>query len=135
MGILDNVVNSLGGVQGIEADLMQLSSTFGNNGLQGIVSQLQSSGLDQQVQSWIGGGANLPVNGSQLQAALGDGQIGNIARALGVDPSHVATVLPQLINHVTPNGQIPHNMDEIIGNLSGGGGLGALIGGFLEPRS
>ena len=135
MGILNDVVNSLGGVQGIEADLAQLSGTFGNNGLQSIVNQLHASGLDQQVQSWIGSGANLPVSAGQLQAALGDGQIGNIARALGVDPSHVATVLPELINHVTPNGQIPHNMDEIITNLSGGGGLGALIGGFLEPRS
>ncbi len=135
MGILDSVVNSLGGVSGIEADLMQLSQTFGNNGLQNIVGQLQSSGLDQQVQSWIGGGANLPVDAGQLQAALGDGKIGEIARSLGIDPTHVASVLPQLINHVTPNGQIPHNLDEVIGNLSGGGGLGALIGGFLEPRA
>lgn len=135
MGLLDNVVNSLGGVSGIEADLMQLSRTFGNNGLQSMVSQLQASGLDQQVQSWIGTGANLPVDGGQLQAALGQGRIGEIAGALGIDPAHVANVLPQLISHVTPDGQIPHNLDDIITNLSGGGGLGALIGGFLEPRA
>ncbi len=135
MGLLDGIVNNLGGVSGIEADLMQLSNTFGNNGLANIVSQLQSSGLDRQVQSWIGSGANLPVDPGQLQAALGDGRIGQIAGSLGIDPSHVAAVLPQLINHVTPNGEIPHNMDEIIANLSGGGGLGALIGGFLEPKA
>ena len=40
-------------------------------GLPALLQQLQSSGLTDQVASWISTGQNQPVDGTQLQKALG----------------------------------------------------------------
>lgn len=38
-------------------------------------------------------------------------QVGQIAQKLGIDPqqvaTHLSTLLPQVVNHLTPNGQMP----------------------------
>jgi uncharacterized protein YidB (DUF937 family) len=61
----------------------------GPGGLQGLLGQLQASGLGEQVQSWMGEGHNLPVSVDQLQAALGDGHVQQIAEHMGLDPEQV----------------------------------------------
>ncbi len=83
----------------------------------------QSGGMGNLVQSWIGTGQNLPVSPQQIGAALGPEWINKLAQRAGLPPSellqHLSTVLPPLIDHLTPQGQMPQ------GNLSGV--LGALI--------
>jgi uncharacterized protein YidB (DUF937 family) len=54
--------------------------------LQGLVAQLQQGGLGNQVQSWLGNGANLPVSPDQLRAALGSDQVSELAQHFGVSP-------------------------------------------------
>ena len=43
--------------------------------LNGLVAALQKGGLDAQVKSWLGSGANLPVTAEQLRAVLGNAQV------------------------------------------------------------
>lgn len=84
-------------------------------GVQGLTNLLQQHGLGSVVQSWVGTGANQAVSGGQLGEALQGGGMGALvqeaASKLGVDPSVVLSglshVLPQAVDHLTPDGQVP----------------------------
>ena len=84
-------------------------------GVQGLVNMLQQHGLGGAVQSWVGTGANQPVSGEQLGRALQGGGLGSLvqeaAGKLGVDPNvllgGLSQVLPRVVDHVTPDGQVP----------------------------
>jgi uncharacterized protein YidB (DUF937 family) len=60
----------------------------------------------------------MAVSGDQLQEAFGGSAFGNIASQLGMPQSQassaMAQILPELINQLTPNGQIPDNADDAI---------------------
>ena len=98
----------------------------GQGGLAGILQQLQAAGLGEQVQSWVSTGANLPVSGDQLGAALGGDLLGQLAGQAGVSPSEAGAQLsqwlPQIVDQLTPNGQLP----------AGGMDLGGLLGQLLR---
>lgn len=133
MSLLDNLGSLLGG-QGGQAGGNSLISVAGDllqkaGGVQGLANMLQQHGLGEQVQSWVGAGANQPVSGHQLGQALQGGGLGSVlqeaAGKLGVDPGQLlgglAQVLPHAVDHMTPDGQIPQGG-------AGGFGLGALAG-------
>jgi uncharacterized protein YidB (DUF937 family) len=94
-------------------------------GLQGLLAKLQAGGLGEATQSWVGTGANRPVSPDQLGGALGPDLMEMIARQMGGNSqqasSTMADLLPELIDRLTPQGQVPSD--------NGLGGLGALLGG------
>ena len=131
-GLGGAILGSLLGGDNQQQGASLLSSILNQlGGINGLVNILSKSGLGDQVQSWIGTGANQPVSADQLQSALGNDQLGNIAQQLGLDQGQVAGVLahmlPDLINHLTPNGQVPQGgvangqagSDDLIGMLGG----------------
>src|SRR5204863_411168 len=87
-------------------------------GLQGILAKLQQAGYGQQAQSWIGTGPNLPIDPRILQQVLGQGQLGQIAQQLGITREQasdgVAQMLPQVVDQMTPAGQIPENQSDLV---------------------
>ena len=134
MGLLDGVLgNLMGGNSGSNPLLqiaMQMLANKGGGGaggggaldsmggLNGIFSAFQQGGLGHIVDSWVGTGANLPVSADQLSQVLGSGKIGEIASQLGISQDDaaggLAKILPELVNHITPDGQLPasHSMVE-----------------------
>jgi uncharacterized protein YidB (DUF937 family) len=92
-------------------------------GLNGLLGQLKAGGLESAVNSWVGSGPNQAVNGSQIAAALGSPQIQALAAKFGIPEdqvaSHLATILPELIHHLTPNGSVPNQslLSEGVGLL------------------
>ncbi len=84
------------------------SSNLGN--LQGLVAQLQQGGLGQQVTSWLGSGANLPVSADQLRAALGNDQVRQLAGQFGLPVDEtlkfLSEHLPTVVDQASPNGTI-----------------------------
>ncbi|HEX7349307.1 MAG TPA: YidB family protein [Rhodanobacteraceae bacterium] len=84
-------------------------------GVSGLVATLQQGGLGGVVNSWVGNGANQSVDAAQLGQALAGTAAGQhveaMAQKLGVDPSQVlgqlAQHLPNVVNHLTPDGQVP----------------------------
>jgi uncharacterized protein YidB (DUF937 family) len=113
MGLLDNL---RGGMLGeIEAAAVPalisvaLSKTNLGN-MQGLVTQLQQAGLGTEVQSWLGGGANMPITSDQLRAALGSDQVRQLAQHFGVDPDAalklLAEHLPNAVDQASPNGTL-----------------------------
>jgi uncharacterized protein YidB (DUF937 family) len=78
--------------------------------LNGLVAALQQGGLGPQVQSWLGPGANLPITESQLEAVLGNAQVQEFARHLGLPVDQtlamLAKFLPEIIDKASPNGTL-----------------------------
>ena len=76
--------------------------------LNGLVAALQQGGLDAEVKSWLGPGANLPVTEDQLKAVLGNAQVQDFARHLGLPVDQalkmMAQYLPEIVDKASPNG-------------------------------
>jgi uncharacterized protein YidB (DUF937 family) len=118
MGLLDSLkqeamaaVNKYAGDHpGLGSEITNLVHT-GPGGLSALVQQCQNNGLGSIIQSWVGTGPNQPISAQQIQQALGSDKIKQIAARVGLDPNVVtqklSTVLPQIVNHLTPNGQVP----------------------------
>jgi uncharacterized protein YidB (DUF937 family) len=121
MGILDNL---LGGVSSGSAPgqgtlaVVALQLIQQHGGLTGILSKFEQGGMGAQAGSWVATGANLPINASQLQQVLGSGAIGQIAQQLGLSHADagagLAQLLPQLVNHLTPDGQVPADHSDLL---------------------
>lgn len=138
MGLLDQLAGQVMGSLGAQkqdpvpqgdlmASIMELVNQAG--GVQGLLEKLQSGGLAEQVASWIGTGENQPVSGDQIKDALGADNIQQIAQQAGIAPEHATTglaqLLPQIIDQLTPNGQVPQG-DDLLQQ-----GLGILKGKFF----
>lgn len=124
MGLLDNLGGQLAGQMAGQAlggnsgganlanmvgPLLQM---LGGGGLSSLIGTLTSGGLGNIVQSWVGTGANMPVDANQLGAALGGSDIlGKLMAQTGLAPDQLhgalAGVLPQLVDQLTPSGQLP----------------------------
>jgi uncharacterized protein YidB (DUF937 family) len=141
MGLLDSVIGALGSPQpgGGQGDLLGAvigmlgqQSSGGLGGLGGLLQKFEQAGLGHVASSWVGTGANHPVTPDQLNGVLGDGVVANLARQLGINPQdalgQLAHMLPQVVDKLTPQGQVPH------GDIGGMGDLGNLLGGLLNPR-
>jgi uncharacterized protein YidB (DUF937 family) len=80
-------------------------------GLAGMLQSFQQGGLGHVFQSWVSTGENLPVSPDQLHGSLGSDWISKIVQATGLPQGqveqHLSTILPQIVNHLTPNGQLP----------------------------
>jgi len=78
--------------------------------LNGLVAALQKGGLNTQVQSWLGSGANLPITEDQLKAVLGNTQVQDFARHLGLPVDQtlkmLAQYLPDIVDKASPNGTL-----------------------------
>lgn len=82
-------------------------------GLMGLIQQFEGAGLTQQVQSWVSTGQNQPVNPAQVQQAINPAQMTQLAQQSGMAHGDIAsvlsTLLPQVVDHLTPNGNVPHD--------------------------
>ena len=78
--------------------------------LNGLVAALQKGGLNTQVQSWLGPGANMPITADQLKAVLGNAQVQEFARHLGLPVDQtlntLAQYLPEIVDKASPNGTL-----------------------------
>lgn len=136
MGLFDSIAGAIqtesttGASGGILGSVMGLLNSPEIGGISGLMEKFSQGGLGEQVASWIGNGQNLPISGEQLQSALGSPMIQEIAAKMGFDASSAADVLaamlPQVVDSMTPNGQLPEGGTEISQMLSG---LSGLFGG------
>ena len=80
-------------------------------GLSDLIGKLTAGGVAPQVNSWVGPGTNQPVQPGQLGSALGQNTLNELSQRTGMSQqellNQLAAVLPQLINHLTPNGRMP----------------------------
>jgi len=79
--------------------------------LGGLINHMQANGAGSIANSWVGSGANMPINGAQLSQALGPDLVNKISTSTGMTPDQIlaqlSAVLPQVVDHLTPQGQMP----------------------------
>lgn len=130
MGLLDKVVSMLGSQTpegeaqgGLLGQAIGLLNRPEIGGLSGLISKFEKGGMGDIVSSWVGTGANAPVSGNQIASTLGTDTIRNIAGKLGMSESQVsdglATVLPGIVDKLTPNGKVPDGnaLEQTLGSL------------------
>ena len=137
MSMLDDFMKQAGGVaeivqknpQAVAAVLALLSSkntsVGGSSGLGGLVAQFQQAGLGDMMSSWISTGPNPPISGQQVTQVLGSDVISQFAKQAGVSHgdagSLLASLLPSVVDQLTPDGQVPHGtgLESTLGSLMG----------------
>lgn len=101
-----------------------------NGGLGGLVNQFTTAGLGEIIGSWISTGPNMAASPEHIRMALGQQQVQQMAQSSGLSVDSLlaglAQQMPALINHVTPQGQIPQPsaLDQTLGQLRQHLGLG-----------
>lgn len=103
------------GRQAAQSPLLQaVTSVLGQNsnvgGLAGLVPAFQKNGLGDVVNSWVGRGKKLPVTPDQIKQGLGSDFLSQLVSKAGVSPdaasAQLSSLLPDLIDTLTPNGKI-----------------------------
>jgi uncharacterized protein YidB (DUF937 family) len=93
-------------------------------GLSKIMQGAQANGLSAQADSWVGTGGNEPLEPSQVRAVVGEDAVQQVARDAGISEDEAAGVLaavvPQVVNGLTPNGQVPtdQEVDDFLAQFS-----------------
>jgi len=136
MGILDSILGSLlggsnasPGMSNVLSDILGggnqptmnqagVGNQSGGNvqgtagGLGNLISMFEGAGLGNVVQSWIGTGPNSPVSTTDLQNVFGN-LIPGMAQKAGMDQgdflNQLSQHLPNAVNGMTPDGQVPSN--------------------------
>ncbi|MDO3505863.1 YidB family protein [Ralstonia pseudosolanacearum] len=124
LGSLAGMLGGAGALGGLGGLLGQLTGGGGNTdhaavdaaapgGVGPLQQILEQAGLGEQVRSWIGNGQNLPVSGEQITQALGgSGALSQLASTFGLNENEVASqlaeILPDAVNHLTPQGTLPN---------------------------
>lgn len=127
---LDSILGGLGGGSGGSTGLLSAAMALlqSNGGLSSVLGMFQQSGLGAEANSWVGSGANMAISGEHVQQVFGGSSIGSIATQLGLSQGQasaaIAQILPELVNQMTPQGQVPANHQDLLSK-----GLALLRGG------
>jgi len=100
-----------GQVSGLAQAVIAMLNDPRVGGLQGLAQRFQQNGLGDVIDSWVSTGQNRPIDPNDLGRILGHDQVSQMAQQAGVPPqqgsSLLSVLLPQLIDRLTPQGQVP----------------------------
>jgi len=102
------------------------TSVGGSGGLSGLVSAFQGKGLGGMMSSWISTGPNPPISAEQVTDVLGSDTLQQFAQKAGISVSDagpvLAGLLPAMIDHLTPDGNLPgtNSLESTMGSLLSG---------------
>lgn len=118
---LTNIIASLGGARSTQgggglnpallgALLPLVAGLLKNGGLEKILGGLKAKGFTSQADSWVGTGDNEPVSGADIKDIVGQEEVSKIAAEAGLSEDEaaegIATLLPQVVDHASPEGQL-----------------------------
>ncbi len=121
--------SGVGGGGGLLASLLPMLGAFlASGGLNKILSGLQARGLSAKSDSWIGLGPNEALSASEVEDVISEEELTRLAEQVGASKEEtaaaIADVLPQLVDRVSPAGELPpeEDLDQVfdrIASLSG----------------
>jgi uncharacterized protein YidB (DUF937 family) len=141
MGLLDSLMQQAGGLSGLAglaaknpralAAAVSLLSTRdqsvgGVGGLGGVIEAFTKKGLGDMVSAWVATGPNPPVSAGQVSDVLGKDILSQFAAKAGVPQGEaggvLASLLPAVIDHLTPQGSVPgtNALESALGGLLAG---------------
>jgi uncharacterized protein YidB (DUF937 family) len=115
MSWTDALKGSLGDILGqTEAAALPgiMNQVLRGEGLQSMLAKLQEQGLGEHVRSWLDQNRqNIPLTGDQLQSALGNEQVQQLAAAAGIPVDRLLAVVAQYLPHAASTaaaeGEVP----------------------------
>jgi uncharacterized protein YidB (DUF937 family) len=102
------------------------ASVGGTGGLAGLVQAFQGKGMGDMMSSWISTGPNPPATADQLAGVLGADTLSQFAAKAGVPQGEagglLASLLPTVIDQLTPHGRVPesNDLESALGGLLSG---------------
>lgn len=96
-----------------------------NGGIGAVLERFQQKGYSQQAASWMSTGSNQALGSEAIGEVVGMDELSRLSQQLGVGQEEVASgfaqILPEVVNHLTPQGDLPGDADDVLGS-----GLSAL---------
>ena len=127
-GLLGQVLGGRGGRGGL-GDMIGGALGGAPGGLGGLLGQMERAGFGEQARSWVGRGQNMPISPEALGQVFGQDGIDEIARRAGLTPQEasdgLSELLPEVVDRVTPDGQVP-DADQLLQSVDD---LGRRLGG------
>ncbi|HRC07409.1 MAG TPA: YidB family protein [Miltoncostaeales bacterium] len=117
MGLIEGALGALLGRGGGPAKtiLRGVMGMVAGGGLSKVLSAFKDKGMGAQADSWVSTGDNEPLTADQVRQALSPEQLQQIADRAGISvdeaADQVAAALPEVVNQVTPDGQVPADAD------------------------
>ena len=114
-----------GGLMGLLSAILSLLGDRNGprSGLDSVLGGLHANGFSHVADSWVGTGPNEAISSDQIVQCLGPDMVTRVAQEAGV-PTEVASqglasMLPDLVDHLTPGGQLPDSagLDQALANL------------------
>jgi uncharacterized protein YidB (DUF937 family) len=100
-----------GGLGDLLGALLGGAGGAGTGGLADLLAQFQRAGYGEQADSWVSRGQNQPLPANALEQVFGRGALAEIARHAGLSEADtsrgLSQLLPEVVDHVTPDGQVP----------------------------
>ena len=125
MSLFDTIGSLLGRTEGSSTSVPEaLVAALGSHegGLGGLIGKFESAGLGPAISSWVDNGANQPVSADALHGILGSDLVQQVAAKTGLPIEQllpqIAEHLPQLVDGMTPNGQVPSGNSLVDAGLS-----------------
>lgn len=121
--VLGSMLGGGGGLGGLLGGLLGGAGGSGGlaGGLGGLLEQFQQAGYGEQASSWVGTGDNQPIPPSAIGQVFGSDTLAQIAQQVGVSPEEASAglseLLPEVVNHLTPNGSAP-DADQLTASVS-----------------
>jgi uncharacterized protein YidB (DUF937 family) len=116
MGLLDTIGSLLGKNEGEATSVPEaLVAALGDQegGLGGLIQKFEGAGLGNVISSWVGNGENQGIAPDALHNVLGSDLVQQMAAKTGLPLDQllpqIAQHLPQLIDHATPDGEVPQS--------------------------
>lgn len=89
-----------------------------NGGIGEVLERFQQKGYSQQAASWVSTGANEELHPQAVSDVVGTEELSRLSQQLGVSQEEVSSgmsqILPEMMNHLTPQGGVPDDGDEVL---------------------
>lgn len=104
-----------------------------NGGVGSVLQQARQRGYGAHADSWVSTGPNQALGPQEVEDLVGPDELSSMSRQLGVSQDEVAggfaDILPEVVDHLSPAGQVPHDADQRLG-----GGISNLEQALAQMR-
>ena len=121
LGGLGGASSGSGGKGALIAMLLPLAMQWvqRSGGVGALLQRFQQKGYSQQAASWVSTGPNEALEPQAVSDVVGMDELSRLSQQLGVSHEEVssgmAQILPEVVNHLTPQGHVPDDSDDVLG--------------------
>ena len=91
--------------------LDQVSKGVSGTALGDVLDRFRNAGAGTKVDSWVGQGANEPIEPEEVEAAIDDETLYSLSQQTGLSRdelvARITQALPEAVDKMTPNGEAP----------------------------